>query len=289
LKAVLEHLPPEPEESFVVKAFEYPFFPTPWHFHPEYEIVLVQESSGKRFIGDSISDFYAGDLAFIGPDLPHLYRNDDSYYENDKASSKAAKSIVVHFLEKSLGPNFHTLPEAKNINILFARSQLGLDIHGHTKTECIEMLQKMLSLKGLPRWIKLIEILLLLSESTELTPISQSYMVGKNEAESVRMNRIFEFVMHNFKNEICIGEVADLVNLSPNSFSRYFSQRTRKSFINFVNEVRLNHATKLLQENTKSVAEICFECGFNNLSNFNRQFKNKYQINPLAYNRQFHK
>ncbi|WP_194777658.1 AraC family transcriptional regulator [Pararhodonellum marinum] len=289
MKAVLEHLPPEPEESFVVKSFEYQFFPTPWHFHPEYEIVLVQESTGKRFIGDSVADFDEGDLAFIGPNLPHLYRNDEFYYEEEKSGVKEARSIVIHFLEKSLGENFLDLPEAKNIKNLFVKSQLGLDIHGETKTECINILYEMLSLKGMPRWIKLLEILNLLSESADLTPISQSHMIGKNEAESDRMNKIFEFVMNNFKNEISINEVADFVNLSPNSFSRYFSQRTRKSFVNFVNEVRLNHATKLLQENNKSVSEICFESGFNNLSNFNRQFKNKYQINPLAYTRQFHK
>ena len=288
MKAVLEHLPPEPEESFVVKSFEYPFFPTPWHFHPEYEIVLVLESTGKRFIGDAVSDFGEGDLTFLGPNLPHLYRNDPSYYEGEKSDSKMAKSIVVHFLEKSLGANFVSLPEARKIKNLFAKSQLGLDIYSTTKIECIEMLQKMLLLKGMPRWMNLLEILQLLSESVELRPISQSSMIGKNETESDRMNQVFEYVMKNFKNEINISEIADLVNLSTNSFSRYFSQRTRKSFVCFVNEVRLNHATKLLQENTKSVAEICFECGFNNLSNFNRQFKNKYQINPLAFARQLY-
>jgi AraC-like DNA-binding protein len=288
LKAVLEHLPPEPEESFVVKGFEYPFFPTPWHFHPEYEIVLVLESTGKRFIGDAISDFGEGDLTILGPNLPHLYRNDTSYYDSENSESKMARSIVVHFLEKSLGPDFLSLPEAKKIKNLFSKSQYGLDIHGNTKNECIEMLQKMLSLNGMQRWLKLLEVLQLLSESTDLKPISQSSMIGKNEAESDRMNKVFEYVMNNFKNEINISEIADLVNLSPNSFSRYFSQQTRKSFVQFVNEVRLNHAAKLLQENSKSVAEICFECGFNNLSNFNRQFKSKYKINPLAFARQLY-
>lgn len=288
MKAALEHLPLEPEESFVVKHFEYQYFPTPWHFHPEYEIVLVTESNGKRFIGDSISDFEAGDLSILGPNLPHLYRNDACYYDHEIPESKKAKSIVVHFLEKSLGSDFLTLPEAKNIKSLFQKSQFGLDIHGDTKTLCIKFLKEMLVLKGMARWLKLLEILQLLSESSELKPISQSYIIGKNEAESDRMNMIFEYVLRNFKNEIKISDVATYVNLSPNSFSRYFSQRTRKSFINFVNEVRLSHATKLLQENDKSVTEICFECGFNNLSNFNRQFKNKYNINPLGYIKQFH-
>ncbi len=288
MKAILEHLPPNPEESFVIKSFEYPFFPTPWHFHPEYEIVLVLESQGKRFIGDAVSDFDKGDLTILGPNLPHLYRNDPLYYDREHSTSKSAKSIVVHFLEKSLGINFLDLPEAKKIKKLLEKSRLGLDIKGKTKGQCVKILRHMLTLTGMPRWINLIEILQLLSESDELIPISQSHILGKNEAESDRMNKIFEFVMSNFKNDISINEVANFVNLSPNSFSRYFSNRTRKSFVTFVNEVRLNHATKLLQEHKKSVGEICFECGYNNLSNFNRQFKKKYRINPLGYAKQYY-
>ena len=288
MKPVLEHLPLDPEESFVVKSFDYPYYPTPWHFHPEYEIVLVTESSGKRFIGDSISDFKAGDLAFIGPNLPHLYRNDVEYYSKE-TSSLRAKSIVVHFLEQSFGEDFLSLPETKNLSNLFSKSLRGIEVTGRTNEIISKKLHELCELKGLARWLQLLEILHLLSESNELTIISRTHVVGKNEMESDRMNKVFEFVMKNFTREITVVEVANEVNLAENSFSRYFSQRTRKPFITFVNEVRLNHASKLLQENKLSVAEICFASGFNNLSNFNRQFKNIYKISPLTYARQFHK
>ncbi|HKZ38062.1 MAG TPA: cupin domain-containing protein, partial [Chryseolinea sp.] len=122
MKPVLEHLPLQPEESFVVKDFDYPYYPTPWHFHPEYEIVLVKESTGKRFIGDSISDFEPGDLAFIGPNLPHLYRNDSAYYQRENSSLRA-RSIVVHFLELSFGQDFFSLPETRPLQSLFSRSR----------------------------------------------------------------------------------------------------------------------------------------------------------------------
>ena len=113
MNPVLEHLPKDAEESFVVKDFNYKFYPTPWHFHPEYEIVLVTESTGKRFIGDNISNFSTGNLALIGPRLPHLYRNDAEYYKRN--SKLKARSIVVHFLETSFGSNFLSLPETKKI------------------------------------------------------------------------------------------------------------------------------------------------------------------------------
>lgn len=288
MKPVLEHLPLDPEESFVVKSFDYPYYPTPWHFHPEYEIVLVTESTGKRFIGDSISDFKAGDLAFIGPNLPHLYRNDVEYYSKE-TSSLRAKSIVVHFLEQSFGEDFLSLPETKNLSNLFSKSLRGIEVTGRTNEIISKKLHELCELKGLARWLQLLEILHLLSESKELTIISRTHVVGKNEMESDRMNKVFEFVMKNFTREITVVEVANEVNLAENSFSRYFSQRTRKPFITFVNEVRLNHASKLLQENKLSVSEICFASGYNNLSNFNRQFKNIYKISPLTYARQFHK
>ncbi len=288
MKPILEHLPLEPEESFVVKEFEYPFYPTPWHFHPEYEIVLVTESTGKRFIGDSVSDFEPGDLAFIGPNLPHLYRNDAAYYSSEKSKIRA-RSIVVHFLESSFGENFLSLPETRVIQNLFLKSRLGLDVMGNTRETAIPKLHELCALKGFPRWVKLLELLQYLSESTDLKNISRTPVVGKNEMESDRMNKIFEFVMKNFNHEITVAEVANHVNLATNSFSRYFSQRTRKSFITFVNEVRLSHATKLLQENKMSISEICYTSGYNNLSNFNRQFKNVYQVSPLTYAKQFHK
>lgn len=288
MKPVLEHLPLQPEESFVVKDFDYPYFPTPWHFHPEYEIVLVKESTGKRFIGDSIRDFEPGDLALIGPNLPHLYRNDSPFYKKENVGLRA-RSIVVHFLELSFGQDFLSLPETRLLQSLFSKSQLGLDVTGDTREAAIEKMHALCTLTGFPRWLKLLELLHFLSESTELQPISRTHVVGKNEMESHRMNRVFEFVMKNFNREITIAEVANHVNLAANSFSRYFSQRTRKSFIAFVNEVRLSHATKLLQENTLSISEICYTCGYNNLSNFNRQFKNVYQVSPLVYAKQFHK
>lgn len=285
MKPALEHLPVERDESFVAKAFDYPFYPTPWHFHPEYELVLVTESSGKRFIGDSITDFKQGNLAFIGPNLPHLYRNDAVYYT--KKSLLRARSVVIHFLESSFGENFLSLPETKKLQALFHKSKRGVDITGKTARVVSENMQALLHLKGLPRWLKLLEILHFMAESKELCFISGTVMIGQNTAESDRLHKVFEFVLKNFSQEIRIAEVADIVNMAENSFSRYFSQRTRKTFTSFINELRLSHACKLLIENGMSISEICFECGFNNLSNFNRQFRNVYHSNPLAYRKQY--
>ena len=281
MKPVLEYLPRNSGESFVTKFFDYIFYPTPWHFHPEYELVLVTESAGKRLIGDHISDFAPGDLALIGPYLPHTYRNDPPYYEAD--SGLRAKSIVVHFKEDSLGEGFLSLPEAQKISNLLSRSAKGFAITGKTNQLVSEKLHELIDEKGLSRWLILLEILNILADNRDLSYICNSVITGQNANETARMNKIIDFVIKNFNREILLSEAAGMVNMAENSFSRYFSQRTRKSFTGFVNEVRLNHASKLLIETSKSVTEICMESGFNNLSNFNRQFRKVYGKNPLSF------
>ncbi|MEP7256896.1 MAG: AraC family transcriptional regulator [Flavitalea sp.] len=285
MKPALLHLPVNPKESFVARSLDYKYYPTPWHFHPEYELILVTESTGKRFIGDNISDFKPGDLLLLGPNLPHVHRNDAIYYK--PGSKLHARIIVVHFLESAFGEQFHHIPETKALQKLFSSSVRGLQIVGKTNTLITAKMHELCELKGFSRWLKLLDILNCMTESNDLRYISAATVKGLNDIESARLNTIFEFAQKNFKREIQVSEIASIVNLAENSFSRFFSQRTRKTFTSFVNEIRLHHASKLLIENEMSVAEICYECGFNNLSNFNRQFRNVYQANPLAYRKQY--
>lgn len=286
MKPVLEYLPRNSGESFVTKFFDYRYYPTPWHFHPEFELVLVTESTGKRFVGDHISDFKPGDLALIGPYLPHTYKNDPQYFE--ELSTLRAKSIVIHFKEDSFGDHFFNLPEAQKITSLLNRSFKGLSVKGNTNKIVSEKMLTMVGAAGFRRWLMLVEILHILSESTELKHICNNVITGQNLNETARMNKIIGFVLKNFNREISLSEAADVANMAENSFSRYFSQRTRKSFTGFVNEVRLNHASKLLVETSASVTDICMSCGFNNLSNFNRQFRKIYQVNPVGFKKLYH-
>ena len=285
MKPALLHVPVNPKESFVARALDYKYYPTPWHFHPEYELLLVTESFGKRFIGDNIADFKPGDLVFLGPNLPHHYQNDPIYYK--ASSTLSAKLIVVHFLERSFGEDFNRLPETAPLQKLFARSVRGLEATGKTKLILTKKMHELCALEGFERWMKLLDILYVMSQSNEMKYISSNHIKGLNEKESARLNTIFRFALENFKREISVPEVAALAGLTESSFSRFFSQRTRKTFTSFVNEIRLHHACELLIENRMTVTAICFECGFNNLSNFNRQFLKTYRISPLGYRKQY--
>ncbi len=285
MKPLLEHLPKDAEESFVVKFFEYNYYPTPWHFHPEYEIVLVTESTGKRFIGDNISNFKPGNLALIGPNLPHLYRNNPDYYE--PTSTLKATSIVVHFLETSFGQNFLSLPETKKVKQLFEKSLRGLDITGTTNKIISDKLFELKNLKGFLRYLKLLEILQVMSETKDYEFISGGGIAGLNEKESERMDDVLKFVIKNFGENITLADAAKVAKMAENSFSRFFKQRTRKTFINYLTELRLNHAAKLLIETNKTIVDVCYECGFNNVSNFHRYFKMMHNTSPLNYRKAY--
>lgn len=260
---------------------ECPFFPTPWHYHPEFEIVLMLESTGKKYIGSSITDFQPGDLCMIGSYLPHYYKNDIRYTEKD--SGLNAKSIVIHFNYDFLGEKFLDIPESAMIKNLLERSkrgiQFGNNISGRLKDKMIDLTQ----MEGMARLIGLIQILEELGRTKDADYLTTDAIQLRNEVDSNRIKKVLEFVSENFQNDIMLEDVAQLANMSESAFSRYFKKRTRKTFSTFLTEIRIEHACKLLQNDKMSVSEISFDSGFNNLSNFNRQFKTIKKIPPLTY------
>ncbi|MDZ7933422.1 MAG: AraC family transcriptional regulator [Emticicia sp.] len=273
------------DSSFSLFVQESPYFPMPWHYHPEYEIVLILESTGKRFVGSSITDFKAGDLCMIGSYLPHYYRNDEEFYA--KESKLKAKSLVMHFLEDFLGEKFLQIPESQAIKTLLERSKRGLSFGEKTVEKITPKFVNMLKLSGMERLLEMIAILTILSESDDKQDLTTNPISLRNEVDSTRMNKVFEYVMLKYQEEIQLRDVADLANMSESAFSRYFKKRTRRTFTQFLAEIRIEHACKLLMVDKMSVAEISFESGFNNLSNFNRQFKAIKKITPLAYRTKF--
>jgi AraC-like DNA-binding protein len=287
MNPVLEYLPPERQESFFAQAFDLPYFGTPWHYHPEFELVLVVKSHGKRFIGNSVSDFKDGDLTFLGPNLPHLYKNTGQYYENN--SLYRAQSIVIHFSEKSFGRDFLMLPQTRQIRDLFELSRQGLDITGVTKDEVVAKMEKLLELKEMDRLICLLDILNQLARTKEYTLISDPGIIGHNSNDSERLDRIFQYTFQNYEREIRLEEVAALVYMTRTSFCRFFQERTKKSFFTFLTNMRLNQACKLLIETNKSIADITYSCGYNNFSNFNRHFKAAFKVSPKSYRQNFSK
>ncbi len=282
--ALYQKLPPAQGSSFVVNRYTSPYFETAWHFHEEYELIYCEACFGKRFIGNSFAEFYQGDMIFIGKNVPHTFIADQSFYQPEAVTKPS--SIVIQFLENFLGSHFFYCPEMTGMRQILSLSMNGLMITGETNNKIKEILLNMLHSGTTSKLNQLIEIFGVLAASSELQPLSVNTISGINVGDSLKMNKVLEYAVGNYKENITIREAAALMNLSESAFCRYFKSRTQKSFLGFVIEVRLNEACKLLKETDQSILNICYETGFKNLSNFNRLFKKQHSKSPLEYRRQ---
>jgi AraC-like DNA-binding protein len=272
------------DSSFLFMCWECEFFDKPWHFHKEYELVLIDNNEGTRFIGDQVSHFKDGDLVLLGPNIPHLYRNSDAYYQK---STLAAKSIFMHFTEDFLGESFFNIPEMRLVKRLLNRSSLGLDIFGKSNGW---VRQKMIGMKNESpsrRLLTLLDILEFLSTSKDIKPILSNGFTAKDSYDTDRIDIVLQFIMENYSSDIYIEEIASKLNMSVPSFSRYFKHHTKKTFSNYVTEIRISHACRLLLEDNYNISEICYQSGFDTLSNYYRHFKKYVGIIPKEYKKRF--
>jgi AraC-like DNA-binding protein len=286
LKSALQKSPIPLSHAFVVKALKQPVFDPNWHFHPEYQLFMVLKGSGTRFIGDNVRPYKEGDITFTGPDLPHLWRSD---HESPSIEDHSwSEGIVVYFHENILGESLLKKEEAIKIRQLLKNSVRGLDIHGKAAQHTTKMLRKLLHSEGFDSILELLKILNYLSKTDELEILaSPGYTNSLKEGDTERMSLVYAYVMKHFKRKIPASELAELTNMTPTSFSRYFKIHANKTFSEFVSEIRIGHACKLLIEKKMNVSQACYESGFQTLSNFNRQFRAITNRTPLAYKREF--
>ncbi|MEO6870016.1 MAG: AraC family transcriptional regulator [Ginsengibacter sp.] len=277
-------LPLSPDCSFLYMCWECNYFDKPWHFHKEYELVLIEKAEGTRFIGDHVSHFKDGNLALIGPNIPHLYRNSEAYYKNKNI---LAKSIFIHFTDDFAGNSLFGLPEMKLVRRLLDKSSLAIDINGKANQYVRQKLIYMQDENPAKRLLSLLDILVFLSTSRDLKPILSSGFTASNTKDTDKINIVLQFIMESFTDEIYIEEIASKLNMSVASFSRYFKHHTRKTFSQYVTEIRISHACRLLMEDNYNISEICYLSGFDNLSNYYRHFKKIVGVVPKDYKSRF--
>jgi AraC-like DNA-binding protein len=282
MKAILETIPRDARHSFGFFDYqEKDRFRCPFHYHPECELTLVVHSTGQRYIGDHIGRFAEGDLVLMGPNLPHSYIN-------DRKSPARAHSRCLQFLPDCLGAGFLQCGEARGIRALLEKSRLGLSFHGRVRDQTAAALGRLDDLEGMERLISFLEILRLLAASREFRPLATpGYSPARVLYQGERINRACDLITRKFRDPITQAEAARAARMSPPSFSRFFRRATSKTFRAFLNEVRIGHATRALLETDRTVAEICYDSGFSNLSNFNRQFLRLLKSPPRAYREKF--
>lgn len=267
--------------SFTTKLNDYPYFLKIWHYHPELELVVILKSEGSCFVGDSIEKFEVGDIILIGENLPHMWQNDEDYFQQN--SIQSAKAIAIHFKKDYLGSTFFETPEMNHISDLFDRARLGVKFL-NLKKQLVLDIQNMLDKKGFEKTMSFINILNQLARHKDFKSLSSegfvhSFKPTKNETQ----DKVQAFIFKNFNKPITLEEVAQIANMNTSAFSRFFKRMNRKNFSRYLSEIRIGYACKLLLEDKYNVASICYECGFNNISNFNRQFKLIMNCTPSVY------
>jgi len=283
MKPLLKIVDTHQYDTFSIMKVNEPYFFPSWHFHPECEIMLVLKGTGMRFVGDHMERFQAGDLVFYGPDIPHFYRSDDVYYLED--SDLVSQAIVVYFKENFLGESFWDLPNISPIKKLFSYARRGIKFN---ETVTSGLMQRILKLddqmNGVEKIIDLLTILKIMADTKEFNLLSSNAFTKRiNQDECERINMVYQFIMDNYTANPTLEQVAQIAHMSVTAFCRYFKSHTYKTYIQFLNEIKIGNACKLLIDNKLSISQICFETGFNNFSHFNDQFKKIMGLTPREY------
>jgi len=249
-----------------------------WHFHPEYELVYIENADGTRHVGEHISQYEGSDLVLIGSNIPHL--NFDYGVQTD------CEKVVLQIHPDFKANTFQQLPELNNIDTLFEKSQYGIAFHGVTKIAVGKRLLKFQYLSPFAQFVEALNIFQLLSESETYTLLhDQPYINQYSQKEQERIRQIYAYIDQHYQRRITLEEVAALSNLGKEAFCRYFKKATGNTFIRFLNQYRISQAKRLLLMD-KNVSETCFACGFESLSYFNRIFKKVTGKNPSVFKKQ---
>lgn len=273
--------------SFSVTQNSYPYFLKVWHYHPELELVFIKKSTGTRFIGDSIQKFQPGEVVLLGKNLPHMWLNDDHYFEAEDPT--AAEAVAIHFTEDFLGDAFFKSAELSHIGLMLETAIRGIKFQS-TGTDIQKYFESMPTMDSFSKTIALIELLNKLTKHKDHEFLSSiGYMDNFEQNENKKLRKVYGYIFDNFKNEVNLGEVAQLVGMNPSAFSRFFKRTHRKTFSRYLNEVRIGYACKLLLENENNITGTAYESGFNNISNFNRQFRAIKKMSPKDYIKSYKK
>lgn len=246
-----------------------------WHVHPELELVYIEGANGTRHVGEHISPYHGSDLVLIGSNIPHL--NFDYGVKTDY------RKVVLHMQPSFISAIMGECPELAHIHQLMEKARFCMAFHGETKCQTGEILLGLQQASPFQQFQKVLNILDQLASTEEVEylheePAKQSY----NQKEQDRLNRVYAFVDQHYQRKISLAEVADLCNLTPAAFCRYFKKGTGHTFVSFLNRYRISQARRNLMTG-RNVTETCFDCGFESLSYFTRAFTKITGVNPSSF------
>jgi len=284
MKPHFHKVPLQLESSFSIRRDT--CFGSLWHYHPELELHYLIRGEGVRFIGDNISNFSDGEILLLGENLPHKWhcREDPS----QDVSLYGVETMVLHFSSNFMGNDMLSLPETRLLPLLFEKAKKGMVIINETRDKLIPLIEAASKAENLDRLIALLSILKILSETKDYYQITREQSFYKSDKyETERLNVVCNYTLANFSEPITLEKIAAISNLTTTSFCRYFKLMTKKTYYDFLTEIRISHACAFLIEDKISIEQIADKCGFYNISNFYRQFKKIIGVTPLTYKRNY--
>ncbi|MBK8093957.1 MAG: AraC family transcriptional regulator [Verrucomicrobiaceae bacterium] len=282
MKPVFEKVPRRDWESFHCEIVRGADYGTRWHFHPEFQITLAVRSSGHRVVGDHIGPLTDGDIVLLGANLPHVWHQDE-------ASGREVHAVIVRFDPQILGGDFFRLPEMEGVRRVLERASRGLEVRGKTRGLVAAHMKRIAETEGLARILELLAILHELAQAgSDVRPLaSTGYLPKLESADQDRMQRVCDFIHSRLTEDIDRAKLARLAHLSEGAFSRFFHSRTGKTVPEYVNEVRVGRACRMLAEDAANITDIAMDCGYRNLANFNRRFRQVTGMTPSRYREKF--
>lgn len=269
-------IPKAQNEALIYQEDRERFFYDKLHQHIEIQISLIVNGEGTLIVGDTVNQYKTNDIIVIGSNIPHVFKS-------DATENEMSEMISLFFSQDSFGEDFFKLNEFETLQNFFNLSEYGFKINSK-REEITRLFLRLKETSKLKRFILFLEILELLNNSE--TEVLSSFINKKSysDNEGKRMGDVFEYTMNKFAEHISLKEIADVASMTTNAFCRYFKQRTNKTYIQFLTEIRIDNASRLLRKNQDlSITEIAHKSGFSNISNFNRKFKQLKKTTPLKY------
>jgi len=281
MSALLEKTNVNEDESFFIGIFQDNLEKSTWHYHNNYEISFITEGSGKRIVADSIEEFQPGDLVFIGRNLPHVWIPEK---ESRTPSNRTLEMVFLQFTSEVLCPQLLKLPEFKYIAKALSFSERGIHIVEQTLNEVSEIMLQLPYLKSFDRMIHFFKMMDIIGRSdTNIQLASKEYHNMRFKTGNKRIATIHEYFMNNYREEVDLKELATLVNMAEGSLCRFFKMNMGMTLFEYLNQIKVEFACKLLMDHDLSILEVCLDSGFNNLSHFNKQFKKTTGMPPSEY------
>ena len=269
----------EEQHSFACRKYRTPQFETTWHKHEEYELIVITEGQGTALIGDYVGEYKKGDVFFLASNLPHWFRKSEQ--------KMIGSAVVVHFLKDFWGASFLLMPEMKKIRQLLESDNNGLQLRQSLQKKIAEGIEQIEKITGVGRFQLLLNNLHEISLSKQYKVITKAFDKDLNQKENSAIDKIFTYSFKHFLQPVTLEEVAAEASMSIPTFCRFFKRNIKKSYFDFLKELRIGHACKLLRESNDLIIDICYNSGYNSWAHFSKQFKNVKEMTPNQYRKQF--